>query len=81
MTVGTLGEFVTALGRVDDEVLDHHAARGDFSRWVLEVFGDRVAGAHLRKIERRWACGEIGDLRQALAQPLHPVVPGVRDTG
>jgi 3-deoxy-D-manno-octulosonate 8-phosphate phosphatase KdsC-like HAD superfamily phosphatase len=81
MTAGTLGEFVTTLGRVDDEVLDHHAARGDFSRWVLEVFGDRVAGAHLRKIERRWACGEIGDLRQALAQPLHPVAPGVRVAG
>jgi hypothetical protein len=78
-TASTLGQFVAALARVDDEVLDHHATRGDFSRWVLEVFGDHVAGAHLRKVERRWTRGEIGDLRQALAQPLHPAVPGVRD--
>ena len=79
MAAGTLGVFVEALGRVDDDVLDHHAARGDFSRWVLDVFGDPVAGAHLRKIERRWVRGEIGDLRQALTQPLHPAVPGVHD--
>ncbi len=79
VTTGTLTEFVSALARVDDDVLAHHAARGDFSRWVLDVFGDPVAGAHLRKVERRWTRGEIGDLRQALAQPLHPVVSGVRD--
>jgi hypothetical protein len=78
MGVGTLGEFLEALGRVDDDVLDHHAGRGDFSRWVLEVFGDPVASAQLRKVERRWTRGEIRDLRQALAQPLHPV-PGVGD--
>jgi len=79
VTACTLAEFVSALGRVDDDVLDHHAARGDFSRWVFDVFGDRVAGAHLRKVERRWTRGEIGDLRQALAQALHPTIPGVHD--
>jgi hypothetical protein len=66
----TLGEFAGAVGRVSDAVLEHHAARGDFSRWVLDVFGDRQLGGALRKIERRWSLGEIGDLRDALARPL-----------
>ena len=72
----TLGEFAGAIGQVDDAVLEHHAAHGDFSRWVLDVFDDRHLGGHLRKIERRWARGEIGDLRDALTQPLGAVVGG-----
>jgi hypothetical protein len=54
-------------------VLEHHAAHGDFSRWLLDVFDDRHLGGHLRKIERRWARGEIGDLRDALTRPLGSV--------
>ena len=72
-SAATLGEFSHALDQVGDAVLEHHAARGDFSRWVLDVFDDRHLGGHLRKVERRWARGEINDLRQALAQPLRPV--------
>ena len=45
----TLGEFACAIGRVDAAVLEHHAAHGDFSRWLLEVFDDRHLGGHLRK--------------------------------
>jgi hypothetical protein len=66
----TLSEFADAVGRVDAAVLEHHAARGDFSRWVLDIFGDRHLAAHLRKVERRWTRGEITDLRQALTRPL-----------
>jgi hypothetical protein len=66
----TLGEFTAAIGRVSDAVLEQHAARGDFSRWVLDVFGDRQLGGHLRKVERRWSLGEIADLRAALTLPL-----------
>jgi hydroxymethylpyrimidine pyrophosphatase-like HAD family hydrolase len=66
----TLGEFAAAVASVDEAVLAHHAAEGDFSRWMADVFDDRHLGGHLRKVEQRWARGEIGDLRQALRQPL-----------
>ena len=70
----TLAEFCDAIGQVDHPVLEHHAAHGDFSRWVLDVFEDRHLGSRLGKIERRWSQGEIGDLRAALLQPLDGVV-------
>ncbi len=52
----------------DEAVLAHHAARGDFSRWVLDVFSDPHLAAQLRKTESRWSRGEITDLRRAIAQ-------------
>ena len=66
----TLGEFAEAIGRVDSAVLEHHAAQGDFSRWVMDIVDDRHLAGHLRKVERRWTRGEIADLRQALLQPV-----------
>jgi hypothetical protein len=81
---GSLGEFLTCLSQVDDAVLEHHARRGDFSRWVRDVYAEPMTSARLRKIERRWGRGEIGDLRVAIAQCLSPTTPGVfqriRDT-
>ena len=49
-------------------VLAHHAGRGDFSRWVVDVFGDRTLGHQIRKLEARWARGEIHDLRPRLRE-------------
>jgi hydroxymethylpyrimidine pyrophosphatase-like HAD family hydrolase len=66
----TLGEFVAAVVSVDEAVLAQHAAQGDFSRWMVDVFDDRQLGGYLRKVEQRWTRGEIPDLRQALMQPL-----------
>jgi hypothetical protein len=40
--------------------------RGDFSRWLLDVFADRELGRQLAKIERRWGRDEIDDLRHAI---------------
>jgi hypothetical protein len=53
---------------VPDEVLDQHARRGDFSRWVREVLADHQLAAGLRKLEARRSSGEIDDLRGALRQ-------------
>jgi hypothetical protein len=69
-TVGSLGELVEALDTVDDEVLAFHAFRGDFSRWLREVFADRDLAGHLAKIERRWSRGELHDLRADLARAV-----------
>jgi hydroxymethylpyrimidine pyrophosphatase-like HAD family hydrolase len=64
----SLGAFRDALGAVPEEVLAHHAARGDFSRWVLDVFSDRTLGHQIRKLEGRWTRGEVRDLRPRLQQ-------------
>jgi hydroxymethylpyrimidine pyrophosphatase-like HAD family hydrolase len=69
-TAATLAEFAGAVGFVDETVLAHHAAQGDFSRWIGDVFDDRDLVAHLRKVEQRWTRGEIVDLRPALVERL-----------
>lgn len=65
-TAESLGGFLHAVTRVGEEVLRFHAARGDFSRWLLDVFADRELGRQLAKIERRWGRDEIRDLRHAV---------------
>ncbi len=65
-TAGSLGGFQHAVSRVGEEVLRFHATRGDFSRWLLDVFADRELGRQLAKIERRWVRDEIRDLRHAI---------------
>ncbi len=61
-----LSSFRHAVATVDARILAHHAARGDFSRWVLGVFSDPTLGQQLRKTEARWRRGELPDLRAAL---------------
>ena len=65
---GSLNEFRDIVATVEDGVLEYHAGRNDFSRWLLDLFSDRELGAQLRKIETRWSRGETPDLRQAIAR-------------
>jgi hypothetical protein len=67
---GNLRQFLLALAGVPAEVLERHAERGDYSRWVLDVFADQALGQYLRKIEARWRRREIADMRGALAQAV-----------
>jgi hydroxymethylpyrimidine pyrophosphatase-like HAD family hydrolase len=62
----SLHEFRRAVARIEASVLGHHAARGDFSRWVLDIFSDRELARQLRKAESRWLRGELPDLRHAI---------------
>jgi hypothetical protein len=64
----SLVSFREQLEAVDDTTLAGHAARGDFSRWVGDVFSDAQLAAQLRKTERRWNRGEISDLRNAVRE-------------
>ena len=66
----SLTEFLRVVERVDPGVLDWHARRGDFSRWVRDVFSDEELGRQLRKAESRWARGELAGLAQSLARPI-----------
>jgi hydroxymethylpyrimidine pyrophosphatase-like HAD family hydrolase len=65
-TADSLQSFRRAVEAAPDEVLAHHAARGDFSRWVRDVFADPELARLLRKIEARFRRGELPDLRRGI---------------
>ena len=72
-TVTTLRGFLAALRSVGDEVLLDHASRGDFSRWIADVFLDRSLAGQTRKAERR-AAGKGPLLRAALVGLLSGLI-------
>jgi hydroxymethylpyrimidine pyrophosphatase-like HAD family hydrolase len=64
----TLREFVTVLDELDMTRADGYLRRGDFSRWVADVFGDRALARELEGHERKYvqsrsedAVARIGD--------------------
>jgi hypothetical protein len=62
----SLHGFRHAAIAVPDDVLGYHAGRGDFSRWVRDVFTDRELARQLEKSVARWRRGEIPDLGRAI---------------
>lgn len=64
----TLKEFVAQLGVVPSAVIAEHARRGDFSRWVAEVFHDSTLASDIRKAERRFELGHIRNLADFVAK-------------
>ncbi len=66
--VRTLKEFVRLQERVPKPALEAHARRGDFSRWIHEVFGDEPLAAELRAVEKQFQRGEIKSLAPAFSQ-------------
>jgi hypothetical protein len=65
----TLRQFVAALDCADVEYADAYLRRGDFSRWIDDVFGDRVLADKLRAQERRYVMGE-GDALKAITDAI-----------
>lgn len=65
-TADTLRSLLTCLKEVDDDVLAHHAPRGDLSRWIADVFLDRRLASQVRKAERRVDTEGASRLRAAL---------------
>lgn len=68
--VRTLRAFIRAVESAPTEVLVGHVSRGDFSRWIAEVFGDYPLAADLRDLEERQGRGEVVDLRRALVEAI-----------
>ena len=66
----TLKEFVTMQQRLPAAALEGHAQRGDFSRWVADVFGDQPLAAAIRKIERQYRRGGVANLSESLIKPI-----------
>src|SRR5262249_17373644 len=50
----TLRQFVSGLEHVSPAALGGHLRRGDFSRWIGDVFGDRALAGELEKWEERY---------------------------
>jgi hypothetical protein len=69
-TADTLQSFQHRLKDVDVEVLVFHASRGDFSRWLADVFLDRQLSAQVRVIEHRLRRGDDLALRAALVRVM-----------
>jgi len=65
-----LKEFVSALANCPPGVLDGHARRGDFSRWIAGTFHDHQLASDVRKIEQRYRLGHLDDVRQSLSQVI-----------
>jgi hypothetical protein len=69
---GNLAEFHTQLAHCDPDVIDHHARRQDFSRWIATTLGDRETASIVEGIERHLAGSDPAspDPNQARAQIL-----------
>lgn len=64
----TLKEFIALLDQVGPGIVEGHARRGDFSRWVGDVFHDHALASDIRKIEQRFRLGHIHDLTESIAK-------------
>ena len=65
-SANSLQAFRRVVATAPEELLAYHAERGDFSRWVRDVFADTELARQLGKAETRWRRGELPDLREAI---------------
>jgi hydroxymethylpyrimidine pyrophosphatase-like HAD family hydrolase len=66
----TLREFVEVLERSPVTAIDGHLRRGDFSRWIVDVFGDYPMARTVRQLEAGYRAGTIADLPAAIADAV-----------
>jgi hypothetical protein len=63
----SLREFAALLQSYSVNSLADHTRRGDFSRWIADVFHDHRLGSDVRKIEQQYRLGHLADVRQPIA--------------
>jgi hydroxymethylpyrimidine pyrophosphatase-like HAD family hydrolase len=63
----SLKQFAALLQDHSANSLGDHARRGDFSRWIANVFHDRRLASDVRKIEQQCRLSLLGDVRQPIA--------------
>jgi hydroxymethylpyrimidine pyrophosphatase-like HAD family hydrolase len=66
----TLREFVTVLDDLDVARADGYLRRGDFSRWVADVFGDRALARELEGHERKYVQSRSEDAVARIADAI-----------
>ena len=68
--VCTLRQFVAELERTPPRLLAEYLVRGDFSRWIADVFGDHALADELRTLEQRYRSGVREDTLPAIASAV-----------
>jgi hydroxymethylpyrimidine pyrophosphatase-like HAD family hydrolase len=66
----TLKEFGVMVGRLPNGAIEGHARRGDFSRWIGEVFGDQPLAVAMAHVEEEYRRGHVTNLRNAIVTPI-----------
>jgi hydroxymethylpyrimidine pyrophosphatase-like HAD family hydrolase len=64
----TLKDFLALLEIAPHDVQAGHANRGDFSRWIADVFHDHALASEIRKAEQRFRLGHIDELDTSIAK-------------
>lgn len=62
----TVRDLLSLLPAVPDDVIQGHLARGDFHRWIEDVFGDKELAAGIRQLER----GDVSTVRDTLVRAV-----------
>ena len=66
----TLRQFVAAIEGSDIKSAEGYLRRGDFSRWIADVFGDYALARELRLQEARYIRGEDRDTLPEIAEAV-----------
>jgi len=67
MRARTLRQFVAVVERAPPAAVAPYVRRGDFSRWIGDVFGDHALAQELRRFERRFKTGVGADALSEIA--------------
>ena len=62
----SLRQFAALLQGYSLRSIGDHARRGDFSRWIANVFHDHPLASDIRKVEQRYRLGHLSDVRQPI---------------
>ncbi|MEO8257316.1 MAG: HAD family hydrolase [Acidobacteriota bacterium] len=68
--IRTLRQFVSELEGTPPPLLEGYLVRGDFSRWIADVFGDRALADDLRRLEQRYRAGSRGQTVPEMANAV-----------
>jgi hypothetical protein len=66
----TLRQFVSILERAPLPSLEGYLRRGDFSRWIRDIFGDYPLAAELRILEQRFRAGVTAETVSEIAAAI-----------
>jgi phosphoserine phosphatase len=66
----TLREFVDIVDETPTPALDGHLRRGDFSRWVADVFGDYSLSEELQRMEREYRAGALAAAGESISHAI-----------
>jgi hypothetical protein len=68
--IRTLREFVSELEHTPLALLAEYIRRGDFSRWIGDVFGDGALAAELKALEERYRSGPLEETLPEMASAV-----------